>query len=151
MGFFLFLTTSLGSTKDGIFSLLKIKLGKAHLIEMYSICHKLTGGTGKFRIHLIPSLLSISLSKREKTDKNKTLESQFKLLASYRKKLCFALTNCSSHASESQRYVSVFTRKCGSLSLAHAHYCKIILAPSSCSQTSLTFLWLMYSRGIGSQ
>lgn len=74
------------------------------------------------------------------------MESQFKLLALYREKLCFAPTSCSSRANESWRYVSLFTRKygyeSGSLGLVHDHYCKIILSPSSRAQfVSLSSGW----------
>lgn len=113
LGVLLSLTTFLRNTKNWVFNLPEIKPEKVHLIKMHSTCQRMTGGTGKFRPHLIPSLLSISLSERKK-DKNKTLECQFKLLALYREKLlCFAPQNCSSRANESWRYLSSFTRKCG--------------------------------------
>lgn len=57
VGFFLFLTTSLTSTKDVIFNLLEMKPEEVHLIEMHSTCYRMTGGTRKFRLHLILSFL----------------------------------------------------------------------------------------------
>lgn len=71
LGFFLFLTTSLRSMKDGIFNLLKIKPGEVPLREIHSMCHRLAGGKGKVGPHLVPSLLPIRLSKREKKTKRK--------------------------------------------------------------------------------
>ena len=70
--FFLFLTTSLRSTEDGILNLLDIKPEVVHLTEMHSTCYRMTGGTGRFRLHLIPSFQPINLSERGKKTKIKT-------------------------------------------------------------------------------
>ncbi|XP_054551866.1 histone deacetylase 8 [Talpa occidentalis] len=59
---------------NGIFfNLLEIKLEDVHLREMPSICHRLTGETGEFKPHLIPSLLSISLSEKTKLNHGESI------------------------------------------------------------------------------
>jgi len=99
LGFSLFLTTSLRSTKKwDFFNLLESKPEEVHLIVINSICYRMTG---KFGPHFILSLLPIRLSERGKKDKNKTMESLFKLLGLYREKLCVVPTNRSSHVNES--------------------------------------------------
>lgn len=82
----------------GFFNLLESKPEEVHLIVINSVCYRMTG---KFEPHFILSLLPIRLSERGKKDKNKTMESLFKLLGLYREKLCVVPTNHSSHVNES--------------------------------------------------
>lgn len=141
LGFLSFSPHPLEAQKMGFFHLLESKPEEVHLIVINSICYRMTG---KFEPHFILSLLPIRLSERGKKDKNKTMESLFKLLGLYREKLCVVPTNHSSHVNDSWRFVWLFTRKyrleSGSFNLDHDHYCKITLEPSSCAQTCLPFL-----------
>lgn len=121
---------------------------------MCSIHHRMSGRTGKFRPHLIPSALPVSLSKKKKKDKNKSMESQFKSLALYRKKAMFCSHSPSSVSMNLEGTChclqEVWVREWLTWPSSQPP-CKTTLAPSSCAHTCLPFLWSTFSRGVGPQ